>query len=81
MTLAAAVVDEVRKRMLSRNLSQNRLARAAGMPPSLLHRAMNGERPLSIDELGAIATVLDVTPEHVVRVARRAVLATRPPIG
>lgn len=70
MSLAVAVVDEVRRRMTSRGMSQNALAKAAGMPPTLLHRAMNGERSLQLDELAAIAVVFDLTPEHLVRVAR-----------
>ena len=76
MTLAAAVVDEVRRRMIARGMSQRALAKAADMPPSLLHRAMAGERPLSIDELAAVAAVLGVTPEYLLRLAR-----TRTPIG
>lgn len=70
MTLADAVADEVRRRMTARGMSQNGLAKAAGMPPTLLHRAMLGERPLSIDELAAVAAVLDVKPEHLLRLAR-----------
>lgn len=76
MTLAAALVDEIRRRMDARGMSQRALARAAGMPPSLLHRAMSGERPLSIDELAALADVLDVTPEYLLRLAR-----TRTPLS
>lgn len=70
MSLAVAVVDEVRRRMTARGMSQNALAKAAAMPPTLLHRAMSGERPLSIDELDAVAAVLEVTPEHLLRLAR-----------
>ncbi len=85
MTLAAAVVDEVRRRMTARGMSQNALAKAAGMPPSLLHRAMNNERPLSIEELASVALVLDVTPEHVLRLARERLAdeagTAAPPIG
>lgn len=82
MTLAVAVADEVRRRMTERRMSQNALARAAGMPPTLLHRALNRDRHLTIDELDALAGALDVTPEHLVRLARQSILATRtPPIG
>jgi len=77
VTLADAVADEVRRRMSARGLSQNALARAAGMPPTLLHRAMNGDRQLTIDELDALARALEVTPEHLLRLAR----TTTPPIG
>ena len=70
MSLADRVADEVHRRMTSRNMSQTALARAAGMPPTLLHRAVNRERHLTIDELDAVARVLGVTPEHLVRLAR-----------
>jgi transcriptional regulator with XRE-family HTH domain len=76
VSLADAVADEVRRRMSARGMSQNAAARAAGMPPTLLHRAMNGERALSIDELDALAATLDVTPEHLLRLAR-----TRAPLS
>lgn len=70
MSLASAVTEQIRRRMIARSMSQTALARAAGIPPTLLHRTFNGERPLTIDELGAVAAVLEVTPEHVLRVAR-----------
>lgn len=70
MSLAVAVVDEVRRRMNAAGLSQNALAKAADMAPTLLHRAMNGERALSIDELAAVAAVLKVKPEYLLRQAR-----------
>ena len=76
MSLATDVVDEVRRRMTAAGLSQNALAKAAGMAPSLLHRAMKGERPLSLDELDAVARVLRVKPEYLVRLAR-----TRSPLS
>jgi transcriptional regulator with XRE-family HTH domain len=84
VTLAAAVADEVRRRMQAQRLSQNALARAAGMAPTLLHRAMNGERHLTINELAALARALDVTPEYLLRLARQRVAASgtgAPPIG
>jgi transcriptional regulator with XRE-family HTH domain len=76
VSLAAAVVDEVRKRMTARRLSQNGLAKRAGMAPTLLHRAMNGERVLSIDELAAVCAVFGVKPEQLVRVARERIERT-----
>lgn len=72
MTLADTVTDEVRRRMTARVMSQNALARAAGMSPSLMHRTMLGERHLSIDELDRVAAVLEVTPEYLLRQARLA---------
>lgn len=66
--------------MTRARLSQNALAKRAGMPPTLVHRAMNGERVLTIDELGAVSAVLGVKPEQLVRVARERIEA-HPPIG
>jgi len=79
MTLAVAVVDEVRARMTARGMSARALARAAGMPASLLHRAMAGERPLSLDELDAVSAALGVQPDYLVRMARQRL--TRPGEG
>lgn len=69
MTLAAAVADEVQRRRTARGLSQNALARAAGMPPTLLHRVLSGERQLRLDELEQLATALGVSAEWLVRSA------------
>jgi transcriptional regulator with XRE-family HTH domain len=67
MTLAAAVVDEVRRRLTARNMSQTGLARAAGIAPTLMHRTMNAERVFDLDELEAVAAALDVTPLYLLR--------------
>jgi transcriptional regulator with XRE-family HTH domain len=67
--LSTAVVDEVRRRLAERNMSQSALARAAGMPPTLVHRAMAGDRRLDLDEFGAIAGALRLTPEYLLRKA------------
>ena len=77
MTLAAAVADEVQRRMTARGLSQNALAKRAGMAPTLLHRAMSGERDLRLDELERIAPVLGVSAVWLVRSA----LTRTPPTG
>ena len=69
MTLAAAVVDEVQRRMTARGLSQTALARAAGMPPTLLHRVINRERDLQLDEVERLAPALGVTVGWLLRSA------------
>jgi transcriptional regulator with XRE-family HTH domain len=69
VTLAAAVADEVQRRARSRGLSQNALARAAGMPPTLLHRAMQGRRQLQLDELERLAPALGVSAVWLIRAA------------
>lgn len=71
MTLAAAVVAEVRRRLTARHMSQTALARAAGIAPTLLHRTMSGERQLTLDEFAAVASALDVAPEYLLRLAIR----------
>ena len=79
MTLAAAIVDEVRRRLTARRMSQRELARAAGIPASLLHRTMSGERQLRVDELERIAAAFGVTAEYLVRLASRS--TSLPPTG
>jgi len=77
VTLAAAVTAEVRRRMTAHELSQNALAREAGMPPTLLHRAMNNERDLQLDEVERLARPLGVSVEWLLASAIR----RHPPIG
>lgn len=69
MSLADAVAVEVRRRMTARGMSQRALAAAAGMPPTLLHRAINGERSLQLEEVERLARVLGVTPLWLLRSA------------
>jgi transcriptional regulator with XRE-family HTH domain len=66
--------------MIRRHLSQNALAKAAGMPATLVHRAMSGERVFTIDEVDAVAGVLGVKPEQLIRAARERIERT-PPSG
>jgi transcriptional regulator with XRE-family HTH domain len=81
VSLAAAVADEVRRRMTARDMSQNELARAAGMPPTLLHRAVKHERALQLDEVEALARVLDVSAEWLLSSAIRTWAKRHPPSG
>lgn len=71
MDLAAAVAAEVQRRMTARGMSQTALARAAGIPPTLLHRAVKGERVLQLDEVEALARALDVSVEWLLSAAIR----------
>jgi transcriptional regulator with XRE-family HTH domain len=60
VSLAAAAADEVHRRMTAAGMSQTELARAAGMPPTLLHRCVRGQRDLQLDEIEALAGALGV---------------------
>lgn len=77
MTLAEQIAAEVRRRMTARGLSQNELARTVGMPPTLLHRALQGKRALQLDEVERLAPALGVTPLWLLRSA----LTRTPPSG
>jgi DNA-binding Xre family transcriptional regulator len=70
VTLAAAIAAEVARRLAARRMSQNQLARAIGVPPTLVHRVVKGSRQLTLNELDAVAVVLEVSPEDLVRFAR-----------
>jgi gp16 family phage-associated protein len=72
VTLAEAVIAEVRRRITARGISRNALARGAGMPATLVHRVINGERTLSLDEADKIAAALGISLEHLLRTARTA---------
>jgi transcriptional regulator with XRE-family HTH domain len=77
VTLAAAVAGEVQRRMTARGLSQNALARAAGMPPTLLHRSLQGRRQLQLDELERLAPALGVGVVWLLRSATTGVRSIR----
>ena len=52
------LVDQIRQAAIASGLSQNALARAAGMDPGAVNRFINGERGLSMEGLDALADVL-----------------------
>lgn len=60
VSLAAALADEVQRRMTAAGLSQSELARAAGIAPTLLHRVIRGERDLQLAEVERLATAFHV---------------------
>lgn len=72
MSLADDVTAEVRRRMRAVDppLSGRALADAAGIPPTLVHRTLAGERALTLDELDAVARVLGIQPEWLLRQGR-----------
>jgi transcriptional regulator with XRE-family HTH domain len=62
VSLATAVAAEVQRRQHAAGMSQTELARAAGIPPTLLHRAVRGTRDLRLDELERLAGAFGVGP-------------------
>jgi transcriptional regulator with XRE-family HTH domain len=63
--------------MKARGMSANALARAAGIPPRLVHRVMSGERALALDEVERVAAALHVGVGWLLRSA----LKDPPPSG
>lgn len=56
------VLAEIRAWMGRRDVSQSDLARSLGVAPSWVNKRLQGVVPLSVDELIAIAVVLNVSP-------------------
>jgi DNA-binding Xre family transcriptional regulator len=79
VTLAAAIAAEISRRLAVRGMSQNQLGKAIGIPPTLVHRVVKGTRQLTLNELDAVAAVLEVTPEDLVRFARWYARTQTPP--
>jgi transcriptional regulator with XRE-family HTH domain len=79
VSLAAAIAAEISRRLAARGMSQNQLARAIGIPPTLIHRVVKGSRQLTLNELDAVAAVLEVTPDDLVRFARWYARTQTPP--
>jgi transcriptional regulator with XRE-family HTH domain len=60
VSLADAINDEIRRRLTARDMSARQLARRAGVPATLIHRALKGQRSLQLDEVEAIAGAFGV---------------------
>jgi transcriptional regulator with XRE-family HTH domain len=54
------VAGEVRAEMARRRISGRRVARELGWTVNYAHRRFSGETPLDVNDLAAIAAVLDV---------------------
>lgn len=63
MTAQRGVVPEnIRAEMARRGVSQSRLADALGISQQAVSQKLTGRRPITTEEIAAIAAVLDVTP-------------------
>jgi plasmid maintenance system antidote protein VapI len=78
VSLADAVADDVRRRMSAAELSARELARRTGIPATLVHRAVAGDRPLTLDEVERIAAVFGTRPDVMLRAAVRRMHTPRP---
>jgi transcriptional regulator with XRE-family HTH domain len=70
--LSAAVSTEVRRLLDERGMSGNQLAKAAGLEQTTVARKLRGVRSFDLDDLAAIAPVLEVTAAELVEWAQRA---------
>ncbi len=55
--------DKVREHLKNRNWSQNQLAQASGIEPSVLSRLLTGERSWRMEHIACVAAALSTTPE------------------
>ena len=58
--------DRIRQLLRERSWSQAQLAEASGLDPSVLSRALGGERPWKQEHIACIAAVLSKAPEELV---------------
>jgi transcriptional regulator with XRE-family HTH domain len=69
--LSRAVSAEVRRLLEERGMSGNQLAKAAGMEQTTIARKLRGARAFDLDDLAAIAPVLDVRVADLIEWAQR----------
>lgn len=55
------VASTIRAEMARRKRTHAELAAALGLTRSSMHRRLNGEQPLNVDELHTVAAFLDVS--------------------
>jgi len=65
--LSAVVLANIRAELARRRISHRQLAMRLGITPEFLSRRMRNEVPLGVEELGAIADVLGVSVELLLR--------------
>lgn len=59
-TMTETAISTIRAEIARRKISQSRLARDLGMSRTALSRRMNGDLPLTLDTIEAIADLLDI---------------------
>jgi transcriptional regulator with XRE-family HTH domain len=69
--LSRAVSAEVRRLLEERGMSGNQLAKAAGMEQTTIARKLRGARAFDLDDLAAIAPVLDVRVADLIEWAQK----------
>jgi transcriptional regulator with XRE-family HTH domain len=69
--LSHAVSAEVRRLLEERGMSGNQLAKAAGLEQTTVARKLRGVRTFDLDDLAAIAPVLEVTAAELVEWAQK----------
>ena len=57
-----SVLANIRAEVARRRLSQSAIAAALGVSQQSVSKRLNGHVPLTVDELGIIAGLLDITP-------------------
>jgi transcriptional regulator with XRE-family HTH domain len=70
--LSRAVSAEVRRLLEERGLSGNQLAKASGVPQTSIAGKLRGASAFSVDDLAAIAPVLEVKVSDLIEWAQRA---------
>lgn len=69
--LSAAVRGEVRRLLEERGLSGNQLAKATGIPQTSIAAKLRGTHDFTLDDLAAIAPVLEVKVADIIEWAQR----------
>lgn len=69
--LSAAVSDVVRRLLEERGVSGNQLAKASGVEQTSIARKLRGARAFDLDDLAAIAPVLEVKVADIIEWAQK----------
>lgn len=69
--LSRAVSGEVRRLLEERGMSGNQLAKASGLEQTTVARKLRGARAFDLDDLAALAPVLEVKVSDLIEWAQR----------
>lgn len=78
--LNSLIVDEIRRELGSKRISQNAVSRSIGVTPLTVGRLLRGERPMSLNQVDQIAGVLGLTGLDLVLGAINREIHSRQPI-